>query len=194
MLRFIFTTLCKYDIMLLAHLKNILLEVLLMATKLLQKGDIINLEEGMTVYAEIPEKFLFINTPFSSKLHKGKIKIGTVLSKAVISKEAIIEDITKSIRHSSCYGISISKEQVSAFVETLNIDLSEEKFDTSIFAGKYIVDYVCNDGGGSSSDGGYPSGHHVFCHKIEDISISVNFYQTGCFTAMIPDITPINNN
>lgn len=57
--------------------------------------------------------------------------------------------------------------------------------------GKYIVTSTSFDGGGSTFDGGYPDGHHVFCVKADNPKIKVDFYQTGSFTAMIEDITPI---
>lgn len=172
-----------------------------MATKLLQRGDIINLEKGMTVYAEIPEKFYFCNTPFSSNLYKCDVNIGRTYIKEAVSKEELEEAISKRLTEKiiNFFRISsISPELISNFSKDLikksNLNLSKETFDSSVFAGKYIVDYAFSDGGGSTHDGGYPSGHHVFCHKIDDPSISVDFYQTGCFTAMIPDITPINND
>ncbi len=57
--------------------------------------------------------------------------------------------------------------------------------------GKYVVTEVRTDGGGPSFDGGFPDGHHVFCESFDDRSREVDFYQTGCFTAMIKEITPI---
>lgn len=170
-----------------------------MATKLLQRGDIINLENGMTVYAEIPEKFYFYKSQFSSKLCKVAVNIGTTYIKKAVSEDDILKKIRNNITSTGIFGIyNIPSELISSFskdlIKKLNLNLSEETFDSSVFAGKYVVDYAFSDGGGSSSDGGYPSGHHVFCHKIDDPSISVDFYQTGYFTAMIKDITPINND
>ena len=37
----------------------------------------------------------------------------------------------------------------------------------------------------------YPDGHHVFCVKADDDKVRVDFYQSGCFTAMIEDIKPV---
>ena len=169
-----------------------------MATKLLQRGDIINLEKGMTVYAEIPEKFYFYKSQLSSKSCKVNVDIGRTYIKKAISEEELFQEISKNIKFLKVFGIdTIPPDLTSSFskdlIKKLNLNLSEETFDSSVFAGKYIVDYVYSDGGGSTPDGGYPNGHHVFCHKIDDPSISVDFYQTGCFTAMIKDITPIND-
>ena len=62
-------------------------------------------------------------------------------------------------------------------------------------AGEYVVDRVAFEGG--STDGGmnghddYPDGHHVYCKRLEDQTIEVDFYQNGCFTAMIKKIKPV---
>lgn len=61
------------------------------------------------------------------------------------------------------------------------------------FAGNYIVIKTITDGGGTGHGAGdvYPDGHHVFCENAKDPNLKLNFYQTGCFTAMIEDIKPI---
>lgn len=57
--------------------------------------------------------------------------------------------------------------------------------------GRYIVTHTVVDGGGSGHGANdyYPNGHHVFC-KRED-GREVDFYQTGCFTAMVREIDPV---
>jgi len=64
--------------------------------------------------------------------------------------------------------------------------------DTGFLIGKYIVTKTTFDGGGTGHGPHdvYPDGHHVFCKKI-DSKVRVDFYQSGCFTAMIKDIEPI---
>ena len=74
--------------------------------------------------------------------------------------------------------------------------------DMKYLQGKYIVHHTAMDGGGSSvRDGDVADGHHVWCDKIVEErpsyghspqNIRIDFYQTGNFTAMIFDITPIN--
>lgn len=58
------------------------------------------------------------------------------------------------------------------------------------FAGKYVVLRTAMDGGGIGHGPGdtYPDGHHVFCEQLQAPHLKVDFYQTGCFTAMIEDI------
>lgn len=62
--------------------------------------------------------------------------------------------------------------------------------DTSFLAGKYVVVKTATDGGGMNHDGPFPDGHHVWCESV-DRKHKVDFYQSGCFTAMITDIKPI---
>jgi hypothetical protein len=61
------------------------------------------------------------------------------------------------------------------------------------FVGKYIVYKTTNDGGGmgSSINDFYPDGHHVFCERLDNFEVKIDFYQSGSFTAMIKDINPI---
>ena len=65
-----------------------------------------------------------------------------------------------------------------------------------VYAGEYMVEYVSFGGGGlQGTPSGYETyahGWRVFCVKLDNPSIRVNFYQTGSFTATIPDICPIN--
>lgn len=68
--------------------------------------------------------------------------------------------------------------------------------DTAFYAGCYVVTRVAFDGGGTGMGPHdvYPNGHHVWCEKIVEKwhhEIHVDFYQSGCFTAMIENITPV---
>lgn len=161
-----------------------------MAQYLLQKGDQIRLEKGMEVYAKIPDRFRYCNQPFSSISSNFDIKIGEIYRKEAPSKEALIEKIMCSLTY-----IEVTEEQVTAFVDSLSLNYNSEEFDTSLYAGEYVVDSTSLCGGGTqgtpSGTETFPDGWCVFCSKIDDPSIQVHFYQTGCFTAMIPDILPI---
>lgn len=67
--------------------------------------------------------------------------------------------------------------------------------DTSQFVGRYVVTGTSQEGGGTGMGPHdvYPDGHRVRCVSVEPgkEGLRLNFYQTGAFTAMIPDITPI---
>ncbi len=108
----------------------------------LQEGDVIELKEGMKVYADIPEHFVYSNRRGSFDMTHHDVTLGG-------------------------------------------------EFD--YLEGEYIV-YKAYSGGGSKGGGmtghdDYPDGWHVFCER-ED-GVKVDFYQSGCFTAMIEDIEPI---
>ena len=60
-------------------------------------------------------------------------------------------------------------------------------------AGRYAVYKISHDGGGTGHGPGdvYPDGHHVFAERLDDASVKVDFYQSGCFTAMLPDLQAV---
>ncbi len=71
--------------------------------------------------------------------------------------------------------------------------------ELSYLQGKYVVTKTTFDGGSTGRDA-YPDGHHVFCRKIPEgksyehslkVEHEIDFYQSGCFTAMIENIEPI---
>lgn len=108
----------------------------------LKKGDIIELKAGHTVYAQVPEHFVYQNRRGSFTLTQHDVTIGG---------------------------------------------------EFSYLAGRYVVTHTSMDGGGTGHGPGdiYPDGHHVFCQRLDESGIEVDFYQSGCFTAMIADIAPV---
>lgn len=172
-----------------------------MANYLLQKGDRIRLEKGMRIYAPIPSKFIFANTPFSTGVYESEaIEIGRVYRKQAVAKDKLLNESFEAISrilHISVEELNkMSRKEMETFIDSLGLNFDEEEFDSSIYAGEYMVKYVSFGGGGlQGTPSGYeiyPNGWHVFCAKVDDPSIRVNFYQTGDFTAVIPDICPIN--
>ena len=110
----------------------------------LKEGDIIELKEGHSVYAKIPEHFVYSNRKGSFKLVRSKVDIGG---------------------------------------------------EFAYLAGRYVVYKTTYDGGGTGHGPHdvYPDGHHVFCERIDNRSVKVDFYQSGAFTAMIKDIEPVGH-
>lgn len=110
--------------------------------KLLKAGDVIELKQGHTVYADVPEHFAYSN------------------KRGVFDKTA----------H--------AQARIGGELEFL--------------AGQYIVTHTTLNGGGTGMGPHdvYPDGHHVYCERPHD-KRKVDFYQTGAFTAMIPEIEPI---
>jgi hypothetical protein len=109
---------------------------------MLEEGDVIQIEPGMRVYADVPQHFLYSNRRGDFTPGHGEIRI---------------------------FG------------------------DLSYFAGKYVVLKTSFDGGGSGHGPGdsYPNGHHVFCESTEAPKRKIDFYQSGCFTCMLPDLKAI---
>jgi hypothetical protein len=108
---------------------------------MLKEGDVIEIEDGHVIYANVPVHFLYENKKGVFISGHGVVNVGGELS---------------------------------------------------YLAGKYIVVKTTMDGGGSGHgfNDSYPDGHHVFCKKVDD-KIEIDFYQSGCFSAMIKDIEPI---
>lgn len=159
---------------------------------LLQKGNIIRLKKGMTVNASIPEKFVDIDNPYSTKLTSTEVIIGEVLRNSGVPKKSeLINDLTEYLEDYTHYD-GITKEIVEAFVNSLNLDYTMEKFDTTVFAGEYCVTQTHSERCGPYFEGyHFPDAWHVFCQKVGEPDVCVDFYQTGTFTPMIPDIMPI---
>lgn len=153
----------------------------------LQRGDIIRLEAGMAVYADVPSMYRG-GSFFDTRNTHTDIVIGQTYKKPAKTIAGLAKEIFGRIK----YVVPVSMEQITTFLEGLNLDLEERHFDTSIYAGEYKVIFATYNGGSSTFDGGYPDGWHVFCQKVDNPSMEVDFYQTGCFTAMISDIKPIN--
>ena len=167
-----------------------------MQKQLLKIGDIIRIEKGMTVYINVPSKFIIQNCPFSEEPFSEAIRIGVTLVRKEQSLSLIEEEIKNVLTKKQ--GLKIDDEKIKTFVESLNIDTSYMEFDTSMYIGEYEVIDTKTEGGGIqrsfSGEIQYPYGYHVFCKKIDDNSINIDFYQTGCFTAMIEEIKPIDHN
>jgi hypothetical protein len=56
---------------------------------------------------------------------------------------------------------------------------------------RYVVYKTTHDGGGTGHGMHdiYPDGHHVWCEQLDVIKpLRVNFYQSGCFRNMYPDL------
>ena len=153
---------------------------------LLQENDIFRLEEGMKVYAFVPEKFVFVNAPFSEKLQEHAICIGHPLSKRIPNKDEIIVEILRLL--GTHMHLALSHEQIENFIESLDLNFDAEEFDTSVFLGEYRV-YKAEWNGGKH-DG--PDGWHVYCHKVDDPNVAIHFYQTGYFTVTNPNIQPLS--
>lgn len=130
-----------------------------MKEQTLVKGNIIRLEKGMKIKVQVPTKFLYVNRPFSNKLEQRTICIGDILVKRPTDTKNLEISILEIFE---LEGLSNSnKNKISSFIESLNLNISKEEFDTSSFIGEYIVFEVRNDS--------------IVCIKNDDSSIKIEF-------------------
>ena len=138
-----------------------------MKDNFLKEGDVITLKKGMTVYTEIAAMFIYSNS--------------------------LSEDV---VRKCESNGLIIEPEKVSDFIKR---NTSKPDLKTFVLeGGEFVVIKTSLDGGGTAHGqyDVYPDGHRVYCKKLKDgkfdkDGIEVNFYQSGSFSAMIENITPI---
>ena len=166
--------------------------------RLLRKGDLVRLERGMEIWAKVPQNAYFSNRQFSTMVSEQAIVIGRVYRQKGKSEAELVDLVFNQISHI----IPVSIEQVKALVQSLHLDYSEKRFDSSIFCGVYMVDQTRLSGGDSveQDDPDYyqgrnhlPEGWRVYCHKVDNPDITVNFFQTGRFHGVIPGIHPMND-
>ena len=165
----------------------------------LREGDIFALNDGMEVYTKIPEKYVYHNHPMSNKLVSTNVRVGSILQ---VTKQGIAlateqAKLTKSIADDFVFhlGFKPSLDDVKRFVAKACKDnaVATGVLKTGNMAGNYVV--ICTEYGGGGTGHGphdvYPDGHQVFARKLgrngkfNKRGLAVNFYQSGCFTAMI---------
>lgn len=139
----------------------------------LQVGDIIKLENGHEIYAQLKEKFAYINTPYSNKIIQKKIKIGEILRNNKANDKENRKDA----------GIMLIEKYID---DEIPLDI----LDTSIFAGEYVVTSTYLTG---KEDG---NGWGVNCKKLnnkkwDENGAEIYFYQNGFFDAINKYLNPI---
>jgi len=163
-----------------------------MKNNLLKVGDIINIVNGMEVYVRVPEMFFVDNRKTSKELMTHNVIIGKVYENNIDINENIDTVAKGIVEEFNCEGFNISFEDAKAFV--LKKVKQPKKKIFVIKEGIFKVVHTNFEGGGEGmgKHDTYSNGHHVFCKRIGKGNISeIDFYQTGCFTAMIKNIVPI---
>ena len=158
----------------------------------LDTGDVFIVEKGMTVYAEIPKRFIYANTRLDMSLDRTDIKVGEIKVAPKINVENESEQIVKHLSD------VLSREEKAKIKEEIKSILQRRKplpdtFDTSIFEGTYVVTRTAMSGGGTGHGPHdvYPDGYKVAAIKLSNgetfnpKGLKISFYQSGCFTAMI---------
>lgn len=58
-----------------------------------------------------------------------------------------------------------------------------------VYIGDYVVTKTTRDGGGTAHGPGdvYPDGHHIWAQHTQYQNLKIDFYQSGCFTCMLPN-------
>jgi len=150
----------------------------------LQEGDVILIKKGMKVYANLPIKFFAFNEPINDNITNKYIEIGTKLESQPITKSDILECVNKIDKIISYLSNKNLNNKITDFLLSIIDEKQSEIFDTSNLEGEYIVYRTCYDGGSTGRDE-YPNGHHVYCENINNSNFKIDFYQSGCFSAVI---------
>jgi len=163
---------------------------------LLKEGDVIKLENGMTIYTKIPEMFVYANRKTSKKLTESDVIIGKTYS----NKTNIIDNVSNAIEaiteSFNSEGFNLSRKDARKFVLNKIKTVGKKKF--TVDEGKFVVTKTLYEGGGTGMGPHdiYPDGHRIYCKKLkndkfDEDGTEVNFYQNGCITAVISNIKVI---
>lgn len=161
--------------------------------ELLQVGDIIEIKEGMSISADIPNKFVASNRRMSSELTRTDVRIGEVL-KNPMDIEKTRTDLEKSL--TNCFvvtcGASVDPVVLHELIELTLNNYQEEELDTSIFAGEYLVVDAKKEGGNYNGYEFFDGDYSVQCQKLKDGQFDPNgtkiyFYQLGNYA---PTLSP----
>jgi hypothetical protein len=172
-----------------------------MKSDFLKEGDVINIENGMKVYTQIADMFIYQNS-LSDKLSSHDVIVGATYTNEksenhLFNSKNFMKDIIEEIvRKCENNGLTIEPKKVFDFIKQNAVKPDLKTF--ILEGGEFVVIKTSYEGGGTGHGqyDVYPNGHCVYCKKLKggkfDINgIEINFYQSGCFTAMIENITPI---
>jgi hypothetical protein len=157
----------------------------------LQTGDVIEITKGMRIYAPIPIKLLYTDSPVLTELRVLDIEVGKIRNNYVANIENLKERVAKKIQDVfiSETGLQMSDDVAQNFViQNLQLQMNEQ-YDGSEFKGEYLVIRTAFEGG-YDKEVYYPDGHHVYAKMLQEGKYDpdgreISFYQSGEFTAMI---------
>lgn len=135
-------------------------------TILIQRGEIINLKLGAGVLADVPSMYCGGSFFDTSNTHK-EIIIGETYSRRRKNIQELAKEVFEQIKHL----VPVSEDQITNFLLDLNLDLEAKIFDTSIYAGEHNVIFAGYD------HPKFSNFWHVFCQKVDNPSIKLDFYQ-----------------
>jgi hypothetical protein len=166
--------------------------------KKLITGDVFEVKKGTRVYAFIPDRFIYQNTPNAKDYSQTEITVGQVIE--LPGKGGVDEVIKNLLEHikdcSDFHGVSFDTKKLK---EAIRIPpFKSNIFDTSKFIGEYVV-VSANMGGGGTGHGLhdiFPDGWHVTAKKLnkgkfDECGEEISFYQSGSFTVVNENIPAI---
>ncbi len=171
-----------------------------MKEKFLKKGDVFKLVKGMEAYVEVPDRFVYDNTQYSSEVTQRAVQIGQIFRGRALKKnykEILADKIIEKLKNSSSFkGVEIDFEILQ---EAISVPaFKTNQFDTNDLIGEYVVTSTKYDGGGTGHGPHdvYPDGWHVTAKKLKQGKYDqkgkkITFYQSGCFTAMNENVPVI---
>lgn len=140
-----------------------------MSKQLLKKDDIIRIEEGIVIYAIIPEKFIFDKSIFSDRFIEQVITVGKLYNLSDMTYLNLEKTLENTIRHTlETYEMnsSIYDKQISDFIKSLNLKIKDDTCDTSFLKGDYRV-----------IDSYDAKPKRVYCKKLDNSEIEIIFEQ-----------------
>lgn len=155
---------------------------------MLKVGDIVELRTGHKVYTDVPERYVYHNMVLSKEKCHHEVTVNEQYEPYNdIDIHEVARDISNAFRR---VGLKVDQRAVTKFINSQvnGQSLSAKKF--CFKGGTFVVIKTKTDGGSTGRDP-YPNGHHVFVKRLKkDGSYDKNgdaadFYQSGCFTAMI---------
>jgi hypothetical protein len=166
--------------------------------KRLTIGDVIVLKDGMKVYTDIPQMFVYSNRMLDKTITNSDVVIGKIYQNDLDIKP-MIKNIAERIKDAfGSEGVDLNISDAIGFVNNIIKQPNAETF--ILKGGEFVVFHTSIEEGGigMGPHDVYPNGYKVYCKPLVNGLIDVggpvvSFYQTGCFTAMIENIEPINN-
>lgn len=153
----------------------------------LQRGNIIKLKKSKSVIIRVKEKFISENHPFSKTIVESRIYIGDVLERKRNDRD--IKDLFFGLKiFLNNQGIYPNDEEIENFINVIiKDDNDNERLDTSIYEGEYIVTSA-ETVKFESKDAWRVVASMLVNGKVDSSSLKVMFYQTeGCVPTILPE-------
>ena len=155
----------------------------------LEKGDVIRLEKGMKVNADMPRSVIYENEPYSKEMVHATIEIGVVYRSVPYPKYVLLEKM-RNFLLKEC-GVKISETRLKALIYSLPIDMEVTKLDTSVYEGDYIVTHAEFLGGNPEV---ITAPYCVYCYKKDNPDINVDFFlNTPYITPNIKEVKKVGH-